>query len=247
MTYRDADFANDERARSQLAVGGFANVLQVIDDAARLRLLEVLVPERRPSTVRHRSGVAFASRHLLAHVPGLTDQLRLAGLDELASRFLGKTAFPVDATYFDKSPGANWAVPTHQDRILPVANGGSGPLKLVKGVPVAEPSATTLGQLLALRVHFDPTDAENGALFVSPGSHGAGVLTVEQIKAIPLTSYVPCAAGAGDVLLMRPLLLHRSPPTRGTGRRRVLHVVYATAAPDTELRWLEAKHGDAPT
>ena len=39
---------------------------------------------------------------------------------------------------------------------------------------------------------------------------------------------LPCVAGAGDVLILRPLLLHRSSPSRGEGQRRVLHVVYGT-------------------
>jgi len=45
---------------------------------------------------------------------------------------------------------------------------------------------------------------------------------------VPLERYIACRAAPGDVLILRPLLLHRSSPSRGEGRRRVLHVVYAT-------------------
>jgi hypothetical protein len=52
-------------------------------------------------------------------------------------------------------------------------------------------------------------------------------MTNGEILEVPLEQYVPCAATAGDVLVLRPLLLHRSSPSRGDGQRRVLHVVYA--------------------
>jgi hypothetical protein len=42
---------------------------------------------------------------------------------------------------------------------------------------------------------------------------------------------VPCTADVGDVLILRPLLLHRSSPSQGAGQRRVLHVVYGAQEP----------------
>jgi hypothetical protein len=73
---------------------------------------------------------------------------------------------------------------------------------------------------------------------VLPGSHATGVLRPDQIQALPLASFVSCAAQAGDILLMRPLLLHRSPASKRGGQRRVLHTVYATDQPDDGVRWL---------
>jgi ectoine hydroxylase-related dioxygenase (phytanoyl-CoA dioxygenase family) len=96
------------------------------------------------------------------------------------------------------------------------------------GVAYAELDAETLTGLVALRIHFDPADGDTGALCVVPGSHVNGVMTNGEILDVPLERYVPCAAAAGDVLILRPLLLHRSSPSRGDGQRRVLHVVYAT-------------------
>ena len=109
--------------------------------------------------------------------------------------------------------------------------------RAVKGVAVSEASASTLARLLALRIHFDPADGDTGALFVLPGSHRGGILTPDQLRTVPLSAFVPCVADVGDVVLMRPLLLHRSPPSKGAGQRRVLHVVYATEQPDDGLRW----------
>jgi hypothetical protein len=224
-------------AHRELEANGFAIVPGAVGEAARQRLLSLLRPARLENAVRHRSGVVFACRHLLVHLPELAVELRRCGVNSLASQFIGKEAFPIDAVYFDKQSAANWAVPVHQDRVLPVATRSGDRHKTIRGVAVAEPSPATLTRLLALRIHFDPTDGENGALFVRPGSHTAGVLAPEHVQAAALTEFEPCLASAGDVLLMRPLLLHRSPPSRGEGQRRVLHVVYAAEQADNDLQW----------
>jgi hypothetical protein len=60
--------------------------------------------------VRKRGGV-YAIRKLLEVVPAAA---RLARSDELTSLVrptLGKDAFPVQGTLFDKTPDANWLVP----------------------------------------------------------------------------------------------------------------------------------------
>jgi ectoine hydroxylase-related dioxygenase (phytanoyl-CoA dioxygenase family) len=117
----------------------------------------------------------------------------------------------------DKQARANWTVPGHQDRVVAVAATTAKKHRLRDGVAYAELDAKTLTGLVALRIHFDPTDAETGALCVVPGSHLHGVLPNDRILNVPLDRYVPCAAGAGDVLVLRPLLLHRSSPSRGEG------------------------------
>src|SRR5262245_53365969 len=42
-------------------------------------------------------------------------------LSKLAERVTGRRMQPVRVLYFDKKPGANWAVPWHQDRTIAVA------------------------------------------------------------------------------------------------------------------------------
>lgn len=210
---------------------------RALDDGRRERLRQLLEPDRLSRAVRHPSGVVFAARHLLVTTPDLALELRAVGIDALASEFLGARAFPIDAAYFDKQPAANWTVPAHQDRVLPVAFDGARKQRVTHDVAVAEPSATTLSGLLALRIHFDASDADTGALCVVPGSHTRGVLSDAEIGAETLSAFEPCLTGAGDVLLLRPLLLHRSAPSKRAGRRRVLHVVYATQQPDDGSRW----------
>lgn len=191
-------------------------------------LLGLTTPAAMSGAVHHRTGGAFAARGLLRKVPELRRQLEACGIDALASTVLGDRAVPIDATFFDKHARANWTVPGHQDRIMAIASTTKRKHRIRDGITYAELDAETLAGLVALRVHFDATDGDTGALCVVPGSHRNGILSNSQILEVPLERYVPCAAAAGDVLVLRPLLLHRSSPSRGDGQRRVLHVVYAT-------------------
>jgi hypothetical protein len=182
---------------------GFVTVPDAVPEADRGRLLRLLEPERLRCASRHPSGVVFGARHLLTTIPELGPELKASGVNALASSFLEREAFPVDAAYFDKQAVANWSVPVHQDRVLPVVPDPGRKHRSTNGIPVAEPSASALARLLAIRIHFDPTNGETGALFVFPGSHASGILTPAQIHAIPLASFVPCIANVGDALLMR--------------------------------------------
>lgn len=224
------------RQSAELERAGFLLVPKAIHDGAREELRAVdsaLVT----SSVQHRSGAAIAARGLLSKVPDLAALLDGGGVRALASSLLGAASFPIDAMYFDKHARANWTVPGHQDRVMAVADDSPQKGRVRDGVAYAEPTASVLANLLALRIHFDDTDGDTGALSVVPGSHRRGVLTAAQIREVPVAHYVPCAANAGDVLALRPLLLHRSSRSSGAGHRRVLHVVYAANGPGEGLHW----------
>jgi hypothetical protein len=210
------------------ASAGFELKRDAVGADCRDLLLSLTTAAVVAGAVHHRAGGAFAARGLLRKVPELGRQLEACGVDALASVALGDRAVPIDATFFDKHARANWTVPGHQDRIMSVAGTTKRKNRIRDGITYAELDAETLAGLVALRVHFDATDGDTGALCVVPGSHRNGILSNGQILAEPLERYVPCAAAAGDVLVLRPLLLHRSSPSRGDGQRRVLHVVYAT-------------------
>jgi hypothetical protein len=213
---------------SDFEEAGFALKRDVVNAECRALLVRLTIPAAVSSPVRHRAGGAFAARGLLQKVSELGRQLEACGVDALASATLGDRAIPIDATFFDKHARANWTVPGHQDRIIAIAGATEKKHRIRDGIAYAELDAQALAGLVAVRIHFDPTDADTGALCVVPGSHRNGVMTNGQILEVPLDRYVPCAAAAGDVLVIRPLLLHRSSPSRVGGQRRVLHVVYAT-------------------
>jgi len=218
----------DEALSSELETAGFSLWRDIVKAESRDVLLRLTTPAVVADAVHHRSGGAFAARGLLRKVPELGRRLEACGVNALATAALGDRAVPIDATFFDKHARANWTVPGHQDRVMAVAGTTKRKHRIRDGITYAELDAETLAGLVALRVHFDATDGDTGALCVVPGSHRNGVLSNSQILEVPLERYVPCAAAAGDVLVLRPLLLHRSSPSRGDGQRRVLHVVYAS-------------------
>jgi hypothetical protein len=70
--------------------------------------------------VRHHSGETYGVRGLLASRPDLAATLGRLGLTQVTAEALGRPAIPIDAIFFDKYPDANWAVPAHQDVVVPV-------------------------------------------------------------------------------------------------------------------------------
>ena len=221
----------------ELDGSGFVLCSGAVGESALVRLLEACVPTVEAEQVRHPSGRTYGIRGLLRSSPQLRSELDATGVSAIAAAALRQAAFPIDAIFFDKEPDANWSVPGHQDRLMPIAAGTAVAKTIRDGIGYVEPSAATLGGLLALRIHFDAVGFGDGALEVVPGSHRLGILSTEAIRAIPLSEYRQCVAARGDVLLLRPLLLHRSGRRVGLGHRRVLHVVYATGHPADGPHW----------
>jgi len=186
----------------------------------------------------------------------LLDDARAFGLAEsvtlrrLVEPVLGISAFPVRALLFDKSPTANWRVAFHQDLAIAVrwraeVEGFSG-WSVKQGVPHVLAPADVLERMLAVRVHLDDCGPRDGALRVIEGSHLAGRIDENDIDTwcarVPETT---CLARRGDVLLMRPLLLHASSPAESPSRRRVVHVEYAACMLPEPLEWRWAPRGVA--
>jgi hypothetical protein len=221
----------------ELLVSGFVLCPGAVEEPALGRLLDACSPTANTEQSRHRSGVTYGIRGLLWSSPTLKSGLDESGVSALARAAIGPDAFPIDAIFFDKQVEANWSVPGHQDRLMPMESGSVAPKTVRNGVAYAEPPPQTLGALVALRVHFDAAGPDGGALEVIEGSHRLGILSAAAIEAIPLAQYRPCLAARGDILMLRPLVLHRSGRRVGAGQRRVLHVVYANEHPPGGQRW----------
>jgi ectoine hydroxylase-related dioxygenase (phytanoyl-CoA dioxygenase family) len=176
---------------------------------------------------RSRAGI----RHLMANpaVAALAIDDRLI---ELAKEWLGHVAVPFRATLFEKSRSTNWLIPWHQDTALPLTNRhevtGWGPWSVKAGINYAHAPACALSRVIALRVHLDASNADNGPLRVVPGSHVKGVLTDKSVmEYVSAHENVECLSPRGGVIAMRPLLIHSSSKARSVGPRRVLHIEYA--------------------
>jgi len=223
--------------RRALDASGFVLCPSAVGQSARARLLAACNPPTESARVRHPGGVTYGIRGLLWSSPLLASELDASGLTALAAAALGRAAFPIDAIFFDKRQDANWNVPGHQDRVMPVWSTRREGIWRRHGIDYGEPAEETLAALLALRVHFDEVGADDGPLEVVPGSHRRGLLGTEAVRSVEASRYEACPAAAGDVLLMRPLLLHRSRRKIAPGPRRVLHVVYAIQQPEDGLQW----------
>ncbi len=172
-------------------------------------------------------------------------ELAQSALSELVRAHLPGTPVPVRGIYFDKRPETNWLVAWHQDLTLAVKEqhdaSGFGPWSVKDGVPHVQPPVGLLEQMLTARLHLDDTDAGNGALRVLSGTHCLGRLSAEAIQNCrEMHDEMFCEAQAGDVLLMRPLLLHASSRSTSERRRRVLHIEYAGFSLPKPLEWHEA-------
>ena len=209
---------------------GVALVRSALKDEQLQELLELVAAETADGAVRHRSGDTYGARGLLRSRAGLVERLEAFGVGQLAADAVGRVVFPIDALFFDKHPAANWAVPAHQDVVIPVPSDALadvvGRRRVRDGITYGEPPSSVLSELVAIRIHFDPSDENGGELQVVPGTHRGRVREADA-RALPATSFVPCLAEAGDALLMHPLVIHRSSKSLRDTRRRVLHVLYA--------------------
>jgi len=165
-------------------------------------------------------------------------------MQALATSVLGAAAFPVRTIYFDKTASANWKVAWHQDLTIAVRaridSDGFGPWSSKDGVTHVQPPVGVLERMVSVRLHLDDCTASHGPLRVIPRSHRSGRLSVSGIAAIRAREpeHV-CMARAGDLLVLRPLLLHASSAATEPGHRRVMHIEYACEPLPAGLDWFE--------
>lgn len=196
---------------------------------------------RRPEATRRGDSV-YGIRTLLSVSP----EIRAAASDtpfvDWARGICGERAIPVSGIFFDKTPDANWPVPWHQDLTIRVRESRSvegfeaRPVK--DGIVHMLPPMELSQQILAMRIHLDDATSTHGALRVIPGSHRLGRLDNERLAELTKsTCTVTCDVEAGDVMLMRPLLVHASSRCEQPKHRRVIHLEYAAFDLPGELEW----------
>ena len=191
-------------------------------------------------------GKTYGARNLLQVWPGWRRWLELPRVHKFLFSQLGGGAGLVRALYFDKPPGLSWSLPWHRDLTIAVEEhkDALGPFRcptIKTGVPHVEAPRELLSRMLTLRFHLDTMDDANGPLQVIDGSHAdlssdsghdAGGSAEQRMRTIH--------CGAGDVFVMRPLLIHGSRKS-AEGCERHRRVVHLEFAPEAELpagyRW----------
>ena len=207
---------------------GFAILRNCIDDSTINRLIESLDASR------------YGQRNLLKE-PVIQELARRPEVRRIVEPLLGCDCFAVKGILFNKTQKSNWKVPWHQDLTITVQDraevDGFGPWTTKAGVVNVQAPAAVLSQLLAIRIHLDDNDEQNGPLRVIPGSHKFGRITGEQVAALDKSKSFACLIPRGGALLMRPLLLHASSACKMPESRRVIHLEYSSAELPTGLHW----------
>lgn len=140
-------------------------------------------------------------------------------------------AVAVQCTYFSKDSQTNWSVALHRDLSIPVkkqlhVNGWSAWSKK-EGLLYVQPPRSVLSTLLAVRLHLEDNDENNGALELVPGSHRHNQPPVQRVVG---------AVKQGGILAMNPLTLHASTKLK-SGKRRVLHFLFGPKELPDGMAW----------
>jgi len=202
--------------------------------------------EQAASSIPGVSGGRAGVRDLIQH-PTVRRMLSHQRLAALLYSVIGRDLVAVKATLFDKTPQANWRVQWHQDRVIAVKERldvpGFGPWSVRAGSAHVDGPASVLAQMIAVRIHLDACGPENGPLRVIPGSHLFGKIAEERLSAVVAShKAVDLCVPQGAIVLMRPLLIHASTPSRADAHRRVLHIEFAPAEAISPLLWETAIH-----
>lgn len=185
-----------------------------------------------------------AGTRCLLDVATVRQAVEILRTDAVREFNISPDAVAIQAIAFDKTEKTNWKVTWHQDLMFPLAKPATASgydLPTTKdSVAYARPPRTILEELLAVRLHLDECDANNGPLRVSPGTHRLGVLRSSEIQAaVTQHGEAECLACEGEAIFLRPLLLHASSTANRPAHRRVLHVVFHLGKPPSEA-WYRA-------
>jgi len=190
----------------------------------------------------HFGDASHGIRNLLA-VPIVRELAALTAVRTLAEVVLGKNCFAVKGTFFNKTQEANWKAVWHQDLTIMVRERreavGFGPWTIKAGINHVQPPVGILNHILAIRLHLDESEPDNGPLRVIPGSHKQGRLSPENVAEWQKAKSVVCTVARGGALLMRPLLLHASSACVTPKSRRVIHLEFTAEELPGGLNWYD--------
>lgn len=234
----------DNAGLKKLEALGYYVVSPLFNSEERKQIMHILENNDAEETT-HIPKVVHGMRRVLSRLPELKKHLFTRSFSTLMESILGKEYALIKSIYFDKPPGANWAVPYHQDISVALINKNvSGDyhnwLRKEDYWSVNAPESL-LNRIYTFRIHLDETDETNGALKVMSGSHLSGITRTIPNQS-PTSSEEVVVVEAGGVMVMRPLLWHASSKSNAK-RRRVIHLEFYKQ-PDEDLPWAEYVSSD---
>lgn len=221
---------------------GFVILKNTLDDETISRLITSLSKLKSAKGVSKKRNSIYGVRNLLNLSSGINEFAKSDKVREIVRNFSGEKAKPVRAIYFDKTVDANWKVPWHQDLTISVEEKreteGFSAWTIKAGIQHVQPTVDVLENILTLRFHLDDADETNGALKVLEGTHQNRRLNASEIQiATRKAKTWQCVASKGDVLAMRPLLVHSSSAGINPKNRRVIHIDFSAETLPNGLKW----------
>ncbi len=185
----------------------------------------------------------YGIRNAEKKIPTIKDLVNSSPFLEKARFILNGKPEIVRVIFFDKTPTKNWLVTWHQDKTIAVNSKaeilGWNSWSVKDGIYHVQPSIDVLNQMVTFRVHLDDANKQNGCLKVIPKTNNLGILSQQKINKITQqqTTFL-CEVQAGDIVLMKPHLLHSSSKSTNPSHRRVVHVEYSSYKLPHGLKWV---------
>jgi len=180
------------------------------------------------ASIRSSRGTVYAARNLIDSLD-LMPLIRSTELADHLTAAIGEDCGLVRVLYFDKPSDRSWSLPYHKDLTIAVEDNSLATEVFCKptrksGVDHVEASEAVLENMVTLRIHLDTVTEANGPLQVIPASHLSGKNIVSYEK-----ENVKILVQRGDVLVMRPMLVHASGHTAPEKQlhRRILHLEFS--------------------
>ena len=191
------------------------------------------------------SGEQYANYGIRGADKKFSSIYRLAHSDNflsLATEYLGSKPRIVRVIFFDKTANKNWLVSWHQDKTIALNKKediqGWGPWSIKDNTHHVQPSIEVLEHMLTFRLHLDHADKNNGCLKLIPKSHTMGLLSQKNLnEVVNSNSGLHCEVEAGDLLIMKPHIIHSSSKSNQPGHRRIVHIEYSNFELPDGLDW----------
>jgi hypothetical protein len=157
-------------------------------------------------------------------------------LEPLATLVLGGAARAVNAVTMNKTRSSNWGLDWHRDRRITV-KGPARPSDFSEWsveykLMHVTPPLRVLESSCVVMVHLDASRTESGAIRLIRGSHRHPLGEISDAWTAET-----CELQQGGVLLMSPLLAHKSPYSRSGRHRRTLQFLFTRALLPAGLSW----------
>ena len=178
--------------------------------------------------------------HELSRDPHIDPGIIAACQDKLAEILPG--AFPVRKTLFSKTGAQSWSLDWHQDRVIAVSEKhetqGFSNWSRKNGYWHTEPPEALFEHMVFVQIYCDETSINDGPPVLASGSHKFGKILSGDISAAILKSETETfLASAGDMVICKPLILHKSLASRSGRARRILRLDFANCDLPAPLEW----------